>query len=116
MLRFENYCEDVIPLDEDGMPPHGYGVRTVRATAQKYGGTVTVHCEDDWFILRVLLPGGRSPPRPGRPRNPPAGRAPADESLSALVHKFAAVRAPARTVFFVLSDFKCATCTNTIGS
>ena len=38
MLRFENYCEDVIPLDEDGMPPHGYGVRTVRATAQKYGG------------------------------------------------------------------------------
>ena len=56
MLRFENYCEDAIPLDGDGMPPHGYGVRTVRATAQKYGGTVTVHCEDNWFILRVLLP------------------------------------------------------------
>ena len=66
MLRFENYCEDVIPLDEDGMPPHGYGVRTVRATAQKYGGTVTVHCEDDWFILRVLLP-RREVPAPSRP-------------------------------------------------
>ena len=56
MLRFENYCEVPVPLDDDGMPPHGYGIRTVRATAEKYGGTVTVHCEDNWFILRVLVP------------------------------------------------------------
>lgn len=56
MLRFENYCETPVPLDADGLPPHGYGVRAVRATAQKYGGTVTVHCEDNWFILRALVP------------------------------------------------------------
>lgn len=56
MLRFENYCETPVPLDADGMPPHGYGVRAVRATAEKYGGTVTAHCEDNWFILRVLVP------------------------------------------------------------
>ncbi len=56
MLRFENYCEVPVPLDDDGMPPHGYEIRTVRATAEKYGGTVTVHCEDNWFILRVLVP------------------------------------------------------------
>ncbi|MEE0800328.1 MAG: ATP-binding protein [Gemmiger sp.] len=56
MLRFENYCETPVHLDADGMPPHGYGVRTVRAAAEKYGGTVTVHSEDNWFILRVLLP------------------------------------------------------------
>lgn len=56
MLRFENYCETEVKLDADGMPPHGYGVRTVRAAAQKYSGTVTVHCEDNWFILRILLP------------------------------------------------------------
>ena len=56
MLRFENYCETPVALDRDGMPPHGYGVRTVRAAAEKYGGTVTVHCDDNWFILRVLLP------------------------------------------------------------
>lgn len=58
MLRFENYCETPVRLDADGMPPHGYGVRTVRAAAEKYGGTVTVHCEDNWFVLRVLLPHG----------------------------------------------------------
>lgn len=56
MLRFENYCEEKVELDADGMPPHGYGVRTVRAAAEKYGGTVTVHCDDNWFILRILLP------------------------------------------------------------
>lgn len=56
MLRFENYCEVPVQLDADGMPPHGYGVRTVKAAAEKYGGTVTVHCDDNWFILRVLLP------------------------------------------------------------
>lgn len=56
MLRFENYCETPVSLDAEGLPPHGYGVRAVRATAQKYGGTVTVHCEDNWFILRVLVP------------------------------------------------------------
>lgn len=56
MLRFENYCETPVRLDADGMPPHGYGVRTVKAAAEKYGGTVTVHYEDNWFILRVLLP------------------------------------------------------------
>ena len=56
MLRFENYCETPVHLDADGMPPHGYGVRTVRAAAEKYGGTVTVHSEDNLFILRVLLP------------------------------------------------------------
>lgn len=63
MLRFENYCETPVHLDADGMPPHGYGVRTVRAAAEKYGGTVTVHSEDNWFILRVLLPhnGGKAP-------------------------------------------------------
>lgn len=61
MLRFENYCEVPVQLDADGMPPHGYGVRTVKAAAEKYGGTVTVHCDDNWFILRVLLPG--RPPR-----------------------------------------------------
>ena len=56
MLRFENYCETPVALDRDGMPPHGYGVRTVKAAAEKYGGTVTVHSEDNWFILRVLVP------------------------------------------------------------
>lgn len=60
MLRFENYCETLPDMDRDGTPrpgAHGgYGIKSIRATAQKYGGTVTVHCDNSWFTLRVLLP------------------------------------------------------------
>lgn len=60
MLRFENYCETSSELDSDGgghAGAHGgYGIKSIRATAQKYGGTVTVHCDNNWFTLRVLLP------------------------------------------------------------
>ena len=60
MLRFENYCETPPALDRDGTPRPGmhggYGIKSIRATAQKYGGTVTVHCDNSWFTLRVLLP------------------------------------------------------------
>lgn len=60
MLRFENYCETLPELTRDGTPrpgAHGgYGIKSIRATAQKYGGTVTVHCDNNWFTLRVLLP------------------------------------------------------------
>lgn len=60
MLRFENYCETPVPLDAAGLPRAGvhggYGIKTIRATAAKYGGTATVHCEENWFTLRVLTP------------------------------------------------------------
>ena len=63
LLRFENYCEGVLQF-EDGLPVttkkdrsyHGYGLKSIRQTAKKYGGTVTVRAERNWFELRVLLP------------------------------------------------------------
>ncbi|GIG24113.1 ATP-binding protein [Cellulomonas denverensis] len=35
---------------------HGYGLKSIRYTAEKYGGSMTVHAADQWFSLRVLLP------------------------------------------------------------
>lgn len=35
---------------------HGYGLKSIRYTAEKYGGSMTVNVEDQWFVLRVLLP------------------------------------------------------------
>lgn len=35
---------------------HGYGLKSIRYTAEKYGGSMTVHAADHWFALRVLLP------------------------------------------------------------
>lgn len=63
MIRVENYCE-VRLAEEDSLPEttkknkeyHGYGLKSIRTTAEKCGGSMTVRTEDDWFYLRVLIP------------------------------------------------------------
>ena len=60
MLRFENYCAQEVELGADGLPRRnthgGSDLRSVRAAAEKRGGTMTLHWENGWFTLRVLLP------------------------------------------------------------
>lgn len=63
LLQVENYCPDM-PEFRDGLPVttkqdsdnHGFGLKSIRFIAQKYGGTTTVRAEDGWFVLKVLLP------------------------------------------------------------
>ena len=50
---------------------HGYGLKSIRHTAEKYGGSVTVNSGDEWFKLRILLPVPVNS-RVGSSRNPPA--------------------------------------------
>ena len=38
----------------------GYDLKSVRAAAEARGGTLTLHWEDEWFTLRVLLPQQRT--------------------------------------------------------
>ncbi|HAB93820.1 MAG TPA: ATP-binding protein [Lachnospiraceae bacterium] len=35
---------------------HGFGVRSIRATAEKYGGSAMMKIEDGWFQVHVLIP------------------------------------------------------------
>ncbi len=35
---------------------HGYGLKSIRHTAEKYGGSMTVTTDTGWFVLRILLP------------------------------------------------------------
>ena len=60
MMRFENYCAQPVELGPDGLPRQsshgGYDLKSVRAAAETHGGTVTLHWENEWFTLRVLLP------------------------------------------------------------
>ena len=37
---------------------HGYGVKSIRKTVEKYDGTVTIRTEDGWFLLSILFPAG----------------------------------------------------------
>lgn len=62
-IRVENYCEGELSFS-DGLPLttkqdknlHGYGVKSIRYVAQKYGGAATVHMERQWFVLQIVLP------------------------------------------------------------
>lgn len=63
LLTFENWFTGELRT-EDGhivtrrqdRARHGYGLKSIRYTAEKYGGSMTVNIEDQWFVLRVLLP------------------------------------------------------------
>ena len=63
LLQVENYCPNM-PAFRDGLPVttkqdsanHGFGVKSIRFTARKYGGSTTVGAEDGWFVLKVLIP------------------------------------------------------------
>ena len=60
MLRFENYCAQEVELGADGLPRRnthgGDDLKSARAAAEARGGTLTLHWENEWFTLRVLLP------------------------------------------------------------
>ena len=63
ILRFENYCEEKLQYQE-GTPVttkkekdfHGYGLKSIQYTVNKYDGAVSVNLEDNWFELKVLIP------------------------------------------------------------
>ena len=63
LLQLENYCPEP-PKFRNGLPMttkedpanHGFGLKSIRAAAEKYGGSMTAGVEDDWFVLKMLIP------------------------------------------------------------
>lgn len=63
MIKFENYCDEA-PILENGLPSttkknknyHGYGLKSIKMISQKYGGSMTIKTENNWFVLRILIP------------------------------------------------------------
>lgn len=62
-IRIENcYLEE--PVFENGLPAttktdkkyHGFGLKSIKNTAKKYGGSTTIQAKDGWFELRILIP------------------------------------------------------------
>lgn len=65
VIRVENYFDSTLKKDAEGnlrttkrneTSRHGFGVKSIRHIAQQYGGEVTIHAQDHWFTLTVLLP------------------------------------------------------------
>ncbi|MCD7735154.1 MAG: GHKL domain-containing protein [Clostridiales bacterium] len=63
VIQIENYYDGVLQMNQ-GLPvttkgnsmDHGYGLKSIREIAQKYGGSLSVDTENQIFLLSVLLP------------------------------------------------------------
>lgn len=63
VIQVENYFEEELDL-ADGLPVtqkedrryHGFGLKSIRHTVEKYGGFVTINTRDSIFLLRVTIP------------------------------------------------------------
>ena len=62
-IRIQNYCEEKIRF-KNGMPVttkkdkryHGYGMKSMLKTVEKYGGSAVASQTDNWFELKILFP------------------------------------------------------------
>lgn len=63
LIRVRNYC-DKAPVLVDGLPVttkedtqyHGFGIKSIRYTAEKYGGGISIQTGNNFFSLQILLP------------------------------------------------------------
>lgn len=68
VIHLENQCSSSVEF-RDGLPVtdkedknfHGFGVKSIRYLAEKYGGQVLMRTHDGIFLLDVLLPQAPSP-------------------------------------------------------
>lgn len=63
LIRIQNYCDH--PIDFAGGTPvttkadkqlHGYGLKSVRLSAEKYNGHLNLEQENGWFTVTILIP------------------------------------------------------------
>ena len=63
LIRVRNFVSTP-PALVDGLPEttkenrdyHGFGLKSIRATAEKYGGGISVETGSNFFALQILLP------------------------------------------------------------
>ncbi len=65
LIHVENYFEGELKFEGGNLVStkgddrfHGYGFKSLRYTAERYGGSVSVEAENNWFDLKLLIPLG----------------------------------------------------------
>ncbi len=64
LIQVSNYVQQEIKMEKGKLPRtskrdaqnHGYGLKSIQRTAEKYGGSISVQTKDHWFELRILIP------------------------------------------------------------
>ena len=60
----QNYCknkpvisgESLIATTKADTKYHGYGLKSMKMVAEKYGGTMSINAEDEMFTLSIVIP------------------------------------------------------------
>lgn len=63
-IQISNYCEEDKIIGKNQLPKttkndkknHGYGLKSIRYSVEKYDGSMTVNQKDKWFELKILFP------------------------------------------------------------
>ena len=63
LIQVSNYCETSIKI-KNGYPvttkadknSHGFGIKSIKYTVEKYHGTLTYNINKNWFELKILIP------------------------------------------------------------
>ena len=63
LIQINNYCENNIVI-KNGYPVttkadkgnHGFGLKSIRYTIEKYNGTLNFDLNDNWFEVKMLIP------------------------------------------------------------
>ena len=63
ILRFENYYEGGLHYKEGKLVTtkkekkyHGYGLKSIRYTVNRYEGAISIDTKENWFDLKILIP------------------------------------------------------------
>ena len=63
MIRIENYYENILKSDGENYlttksdeKSHGYGIKSIKYTADKYDGAVYINSDNNWFDLKIAIP------------------------------------------------------------
>ncbi len=63
MIRIRNYYEGKVDYREGDFVTtkkdkrfHGYGIKSIKHTAKRYDGVVSINTENNWFELKIIIP------------------------------------------------------------
>ena len=63
MIRIENYYEGTLNTDggeflttKNDKKHHGYGIKSIKYTVDRYDGAVYINTDNNWFDIKIVIP------------------------------------------------------------
>ena len=63
MIHIENCYDGILEMDngdfittKKNKEGHGYGIKSIAYTVERYGGVIDAKANDSWFELKILIP------------------------------------------------------------